>query len=347
MSLTTEAAVLIKVNEPLHLMELKIPELKPGQVLVDVAFSGVCQSQLNEVQGKRGPDPFLPHTLGHEGSGVVIALGEGVTKVKRGDRVVLTWLRGAGADVPSTSYGSEIGTVNSGAISTFMSQTVICENRLVPILDSMPFREAALLGCAIPTGGGIVLNTMQVKAGDSVAVFGVGGIGMSAIAIAVMQGAGMIIAIDVSEEKLERARRLGASHTVNAAIHDPLEAVKEATDGKGVDFAVEAAGRREVMETAFRSVRDGGGLCVLAGNVPIGDRISIDPFDLIRGKRIVGSWGGETDPDRDVALYASLFDEGKLNLDPLITHTYSLNGVNDALAELAEGAVGRAVIEMS
>jgi len=272
MSRTTKAAVLIKTGEPLRIIELKIPELKPGQVLVDVAFSGVCHSQLNEVQGKRGPDLFLPHTLGHEGSGVVTAVGEGVSKVKPGDRAVLTWLRGAGADVPSTVYSSEIGIVNSGAISTFMSQTVICENRLVPIPDSMPLREAALLGCAIPTGGGIVLNTLQVKAGDTVAVFGVGGIGMSAIAIAAMQGADVLIAIDVSEEKLERARRLGASHTVNALIRDPLEAVKEATDGKGVDFSVEAAGRREVMETAFRSVRDGGGLCVLAGNVPIGDK---------------------------------------------------------------------------
>lgn len=346
MSDTTEAAVLTKIGDPLRIMELTIPELKPGQVLVDVTYSGVCHSQVNEVHGRRGPDPYLPHTLGHEGSGNVVKVGEGVKKVKPGDRVVLTWLKGEGADVPSTVYGSEIGPVNSGAISTFMRRTVTCENRLVPIPDSMPFREATLLGCAVPTGGGIVLNTMKVQEEDTVAVFGVGGIGMSAIASAAMQGAKVIIAVDVSDQKLERARLLGASHLIDARIQNPVDSVKEITNGKGVDFAVEAVGKREVMETAFRSVRDGGGCCVLAGNVPMGERISLDPFDLIRGKRIIGSWGGETDPDRDVESYVRFFSQGKLNLEPLITDSFPLERINEALTQLENGSVGRAMIEM-
>ncbi|MFZ1988989.1 MAG: alcohol dehydrogenase catalytic domain-containing protein, partial [Alphaproteobacteria bacterium] len=155
---STLAAVLVETGKPLELLDLEIPALKPGQVLVDVAYSGVCQSQLNEISGKKGPDRYLPHVLGHEGAGVVAAIGEGVNKVRPGDRVVLSWLRGRGADVPGTVYQSKIGIVNSGAISTFMNRTVTCESRLTPLPANVPLREAALLGCAIPTGAGIVLN---------------------------------------------------------------------------------------------------------------------------------------------------------------------------------------------
>src|SRR5262245_26731137 len=155
----TDAAVLFELNQPLRLLTLDVPDPRPGQVLVEVAYSGVCHSQLHEVRGRRGPDRFLPHTLGHEGSGTVLAVGDGVTKVKPGDRVVLTWIKGQGADVPSTTYGGGPGRVNSGAISTFMRHTNTCENRLVPLPPEMPLREAALLGCAVPTGAGVVPNT--------------------------------------------------------------------------------------------------------------------------------------------------------------------------------------------
>lgn len=142
----TLAAVLEQLNKPLKIRELTIPDLKPGQVLVEVAYSGVCRSQLLEVCGKRGEDKYLPHTLGHEGSGVVLGIGDGVKKAKPGDRVVLSWIKGSGADVPSTVCRSDDVRVNSGAISTFVRQTVTCENRLTPIPDTMPLCEAALLG---------------------------------------------------------------------------------------------------------------------------------------------------------------------------------------------------------
>ena len=343
----TKAAVLYEPGKPLRIEELTIPTLKPGQVLVEVAFSGVCHSQLLEVRGKRGPDRFLPHTLGHEGSGTVLEVGAGVTKVKAGDRVVLSWIKGSGADVPSTIYQSAEGPINSGALSTFMRQTVTCENRVTPIPDAMPLREAALLGCAIPTGAGIILNTAKVRPGSSVAVFGAGGIGLSAILAADLVHATTIIAIDVFDHKLEHARRVSATHLINARQQDPLATVLEITGGRGVDYAIEAAGQRETMETAFKAVRDGGGLCVLAGNLPHGEHISLDPFDLIRGKRIVGTWGGETQPDRDIPLYADLYLNGKLKLDALITHEYWLEDINRAFADLEQGKVGRAVIDMS
>ena len=343
----TKAAVLFEPAQPLRIVTLSIADLKPGQVLVDVGYSGVCQSQLLEVRGQRGPDRFLPHTLGHEGSGTVLEVGEGVTKIKAGDRVVLSWIKGSGADLPSTVYESASGPINSGAISTFMCQTVTCESRVTPIPDEMPLREAALLGCAIPTGAGIVLNTARVRPGNSVAVFGVGGIGLSAVLAADLVHATTIIAVDVFDEKLEQARRIGASHLINARQQDPLATILEITRGRGVDCAIEAAGERETMEAAFQAVRDSGGLCVLAGNLPHGERISLDPFDLIRGKRIVGSWGGETDPDRDIPRYAALHLSGALRLDALTTRCYRLGDINRALGDLEQGVVGRALIDMA
>jgi len=343
----TEAAVLYELGQPLRIATLTIPDLKPGQVLVDIAYSGVCRSQLLEVRGKRGRDRFLPHTLGHEGSGTVLEVGAGVAKVKPGDRVVLTWIKGSGADVPSAAYQSSAGSINSGAISTFMRQTLTCENRVVPISDAMPLPEAVLLGCAVPTGAGIVLNTADVQEGDTIAVFGVGGIGLSAIMAASLNNGVTIIAIDVFEHKLEQARQMGAAHLLNARQQDPLAAILEITGGRGVDYAIEAAGKRETMETAFQSVRDNGGLCVLAGNLPYGERITLNPFDLIRGKRIIGSWGGDTQPDRDIPKFVDLYLSGRLKLEQLITHSYSLNNVNEALDDLESGRIGRALIDMS
>jgi S-(hydroxymethyl)glutathione dehydrogenase/alcohol dehydrogenase len=343
----TVAAVLSKTGKPLKIEELDIPELKPGQVLVKIVFSGVCHTQLNEVKGLKGEDRFLPHTLGHEGSGVVEAIGLDVQKVKPGDRVVLTWIRGIGADVPSTSYKRKDNSiVNSGAISTFMTRSVISENRLVKIPDEMPLREAALLGCAIPTGAGVVFNTAKLSRGDTVAILGIGGIGSSALLAAKFKKASIIIAVDIFNNKLQKALKLGATHTINARNQDVLSEISRITDGCGVDFAIECAGKKQSMEIAFQSVRNNGGLCVLAGNLSQGECISIDPFDLIKGRRIVGSWGGETKPDGDIPVYVKYFLSGRMKLDQLITHYYQLAEVNQALNDLEKGKIGRALIDM-
>ena len=343
----TEAAILVELNQPLRHATLTLPDLKPGQVLVEVAYSGVCHSQLHEVRGRRGPDRFLPHTLGHEGSGTVLEVGEGVTKVRPGDRVVLTWIKGQGADVPSTVYREGATAINSGAISTFMRHTITCESRLVPLPAEMPLGEAALLGCAVPTGAGIVLNSAKMDRGASVAVFGVGGIGLSALLVARMLDARPLIAIDVIDSKLAEAVRLGATHSVNSRQREPLAAILELTGSRGVDYAFEAAGRRETMETAFRAVRNQGGLCVLAGNLPHGEQIAIDPFDLIRGKRIVGTWGGESQPDSDIPHFVDWFQNGRLPLAELITREYRLDQINDALVDMEQGHVTRALVKMA
>jgi len=343
----TTAAVLTEINKPLQIEELTILPLKKGQVLVEVAYSGICHSQLNEIHGLKGEDKFLPHTLGHEGSGIVLEIGPDVTKVKPGDHVVLTWIKGSGHDVPSTQYSrKDRSIVNSGAISTFMTHAVISENRLVPITKEMPLKESAILGCAIPTGAGIVLNTAHVQPGQSVAVFGCGGIGLSVILAAKMVGAVMIIAIDIREQKLTQAKKIGATHIIDASRQTVFDTIHSITGGQGVDFAIEAAGNRLTMEAAFKSVKDKGGLCILAGNLPFGQNISIDPFDLIKGKRIIGTWGGDTDPDQDIVNYVQYFLSGKLKLDLFTSDITKLNDINQALKSFNDGNVNRVLIKL-
>jgi S-(hydroxymethyl)glutathione dehydrogenase / alcohol dehydrogenase len=340
------AAILVQTGQPLEMMEVSFPRLKPGQMIVDVAYSGVCQTQLNEARGHKGPDRFLPHTLGHEGSGVVREVGPDVTKVKPGDRVVLSWLKGTGLDVPGTLYQGAIGKINSGAISTFMTATVTCENRVTKIPYDMPLKEAALLGCAIPTGAGVVLNSIQLRRGQSLAVFGVGGIGLSAVMAASALDGGPIIAIDVTPEKLALAKSLGATHTINPLETDPVAAVRELTGGQGVDAALEAAGNTEVMELAFESVRNGGGVCFIAGNAPYGRTLRVNPFSLIAGKSLKGTWGGDGQIDVDIPRYVKMFNDGRLALNLLAKDVYGLPNINKALDDLEAHKVARAMIDM-
>ena len=346
MSHKTQAAVLVELGQPLQIVELGIPDLKPGQVLVDVAYSGVCQSQLNEVRGRKGPDRFLPHTLGHEGSGTVVAVGEGVKKVAPGDQVVLSWLKGAGADVPGTVYQGPAGPVNSGAISTFMRRTVTCESRLTPLPANVPLREAALLGCAVPTGAGIVMNTLKLKPDESLVVFGLGGVGLSALLAGKALGAAPLIAVDVVPDKLEMAKALGATHVIDARQGDTVAEIRALTDGKGTNYAIEAAGHPQALEAAFESVRVGGGLCVVAGNVPHGVTVKLNPFSLIAGRRIAGSWGGDSRLDDDIPQYAKMFGENRLPLSKLITAEYSLADINQAFDDLEAGRVARALVAL-
>src|SRR5690606_33723173 len=186
-----------------------------GQALVEIACSGVCHTQVLEARGHRGHDPYLPHCLGHEGSGVVREVGPGVTKVKPNDAVILSWLKGSGADVPGSVYDWSGRSVNAGAVTTFQRLSVVSENRLTVIPEGLPVRDAALLGCAVPTGVGAVVNTVRAEQGQSIAVFGAGGVGLCAIAGAAAVGCNPIIAIDILDDKLATARQVGATHTLN------------------------------------------------------------------------------------------------------------------------------------
>jgi S-(hydroxymethyl)glutathione dehydrogenase / alcohol dehydrogenase len=344
---TIKAAVLSRLCEPLEIRSDLIPEkLRHGQVLVQLAYSGVCHSQLMEARGKRGEDPYLPHLLGHEGTGKVLEIGEGVTKVRPGDLVILGWIKGKGLDGGGTRYAAGDVVINAGGVTTFNERAVVSENRLVQLPEGVPMDIGVLFGCAIPTGAGIISNEIRPVAGSSIAIFGLGGIGLSALMATMLCNCRMVIAVDVSEEKLNLAREFGATHTINPASGNVVDRIRALTNGKGVDYSVDASGLCSVIEEAFNAVRRGGGLCVFASHPEHGQLIRLDPFELICGKQIQGSWGGACNPDSDIQKFADLYRQGRLPLEKLITRRYTLLQINEALNDLEQKRVARPLIEI-
>lgn len=341
----TKAAVLVETGKPLEIFELEIPALLPGQVLVDIHFSGVCHTQILEARGSKGPDPFVPHCMGHEGTGVVLEVGSGVRRVKTGDRVIISWMKASGFDVPGTKYtGSKGQIVNSGAVTTFSHQSVISENRLTKMPDDAEMSDFTMIGCAVATGMGAVFNTAQLRPGQSVAVFGAGGIGLCAVAAARIAGAVQIIAVDVNLQKLEIARTMGATHIVPADEHAQQRIQTLAKNG--LDVAIEATGRPLVMNMALESVRNQGGIAVVIGNAKQGELLSIDPKQLNMGKQLRGTWGGDNVPDRDFPRYCSMLQHKLFSLSSLSSKNYALEDINQALDDLEQGRTVRPVIAM-
>jgi S-(hydroxymethyl)glutathione dehydrogenase / alcohol dehydrogenase len=345
MTQALRAAVLFQTGEPLRIVELPVPQLLPGQVLVKIHYSGVCRSQLMEVRGGRGVDKWLPHLLGHEASGVVAAVGDGVTKVGLGDPVILTWLQGIGQDAAPAKYLLDGEVVNSGRVSTFSNFSVVSENRVVRLPEGLSLKNAILFGCALPTGAGLVLNEVRPSKDSTVAVLGLGGVGLSALMATIALGIKKILAIDSNPEKLSFARSIGAHHVLDSAESNLVGQVMELTGG-GVDYCVESAGSTRTIELGFALLNRKSGALHFASHPPDGDRISIAPHELIAGKKIFGSWGGACHPDRDVPRLAELFLQSKLSLDHLVNREYPLESINEALNDLEDSKVFRPVVRM-
>lgn len=343
---TIRAAVLVELGKPLELAELSLPSLKPGQVLVKIAYSGVCHTQLSECRGLRGHDSYLPHCLGHEGSGYVIEIGKGVTKVKPGDSVILSWIKGTGADVSGTIYKWGNVDVNAGGVTTFSTYSIVSENRLTPFLSEISMQDAALVGCALPTGMGAVINAAAVRPGQGIIIFGCGGIGLCAVAAASLSGCYPVVAVDINESKLKVAEKMGATITILSSETDVNAEIKKVFPD-GADYSIEATGRPEIMVTALSSVKNQGGVAVVVGNAPFGQKISFDPRELNQGKQLRGTWGGDNNPDRDFPRYCQLIAAGKINTDVLINKIYSLTEINEALNDLGAGKTIRPLIDMS
>ena len=334
-----KAAVLFKCGASLEILEdIEAPAPQRGQVFVELSHAGICHSQLMEVRGGRGPDPYLPHLLGHEGAATVVSVGEGVTKVTPGDRVVLGWIKGSGLDAPGPKYSWRGTVLNAGGVTTFNSHAVVSENRCYRLPAGIPGDVAVLFGCAVPTGAGLALNEINPRPGASAVVFGMGGIGLVALMALSAAGCAPVIAVDVVREKLDVALECGATIAIDASAQDPVAAIRELTAGHGVDYAIDAAGRTRTIEQAFDSVRKFGGLCVFASHPPAGELIKLDPHDLISGKIIRGSWGGASDPERDIPRFADMYFAGKLPLERLIRDRFPLEEVNSALSALENGA---------
>ena len=352
---TMRAAVLTELRAPLAVAELTLPDtLAVGQVLVKIHFSGICGSQLGEIDGAKGEDRFLPHLLGHEASGTVLAIGGGVRHVQVGDKVVLHWRKGLGIEAETPHFSWQGRKVNAGWITTFNEYAIVSENRVTAIPADSDMEVAALFGCAVTTGFGIVENNAKVRIGESVVVFGAGGIGLSIIQAASMVSAYPIIAVDLHDDKLALAKRMGATHVVNnggksfeetrLGLLDMLDALDL---GGGVDGFIDNTGLPAVIEMGYQMTKPQGRVTLVG--VPRKDRnINIHSLPLHFGKVLCGSHGGEAVPQADIPRYQNLYRMGRLPLRELITDYFSLDQINAAVTAMRSGRVrGRCLIRMA
>lgn len=360
-----EAAVLYNPQEKLRVETLELDAPQQGEVLVKMGAAGICHSDYHVVTGDA--KQALPCVLGHEGAGKVVEVGEGVTKVAVGDHVILNWLPFCGdcfycqhgqtnlctAYHPPVWSGTMMdGTVRmrNGAgqnvyhlssIATWANYSVVHEDFCVIIKKDVPFDVASLVGCGVTTGVGAALNKARVTPGSTVAVYGAGGVGLSAIMGASLAGAGRIIAVDRAEAKGELAMQFGATDFVMAGPHAVAE-IRNLTDGRGADFVFEAVGKLQVE--CFEATRPGGTVCFV-GLPSAGTTVALDVPILIRQeKTVVGSFYGSAHNVRDFNLYCELCVNGRLPIDQLITHRYTLDQINEAIDDMLSGEVGRGVI---
>jgi S-(hydroxymethyl)glutathione dehydrogenase/alcohol dehydrogenase len=342
-----KAGILVQSNAPLEVAEIDMPEkLSFGQVLVKIHFSGICGAQLNEISAAKGPDKFLPHLLGHEGSGTVLETGEGVTTVKEGDTVVLHWRQSDGIQSNTPTYNWNGKKVNAGWVTTFNNYAVISENRLTKIPDDFDLRIAPLFGCAVTTAMGVVNNDAHVKVGQSVVVFGVGGVGLNVVQSAAMVSAHPIIGIDIRDNKLDMAKRFGATHCFNSATTGDLAGeIRKIVGNAGADVVIDTTGNARVIEQAY-DLTHPDGKTILVGVPRKGDNINIYSLPLHFKKVLTGSHGGGVDPHIDIPRYIRLVDTGKMKLDGIITHEFSLDDINKALDLVRSGEAGRVLIAM-
>jgi S-(hydroxymethyl)glutathione dehydrogenase / alcohol dehydrogenase len=342
----TQAAILVETGKPLEMGELVVPALKTGQALVEIAYSGACGTQVMEWRGDKGEDKWLPHCIGHEGVATVLETGPAVSKVKAGDKVVLSWIKGLGIEAGGAVYEWEGRRVNAGGVTTFQRHAVVSENRMTLLQPGLPPEVGVLLGCAAPTGMGAIFNVLDVRAGDAVAVFGTGGIGVNAVMAAAFAGAMPIIGVDPSPTRRALAKLYGATHVIDPAEGDVLAQIR-AIAPQGVDRAVEASGMPEVMDQAVNATRQQGGRAVVIGNARHGAALSLNPAVFNQGKSLLGTWGGDSVPDRDYPRFGRLLGSGRFPVRELLSAPYPLSRATEALADLAAGKVGRPLIDMS
>ena len=342
-----KAAVLVEQGKPLEIADVSLPdELSFGQVLVKLHYSGICGAQLNEIDGAKGPDRFLPHLLGHEGSGTVLELGAGVTSVATGDHVVLHWRPSDGLQSQTPSYDWNGRRVNAGWVTTFNETAVISENRLTKISADFDLRVAPLFGCAVTTAFGVINNDARLKVGQSVIVMGVGGVGLNIVQAARMVSGHPIVAIDLHASKLALAGRLGATHLLRADLAGNLEEqLREIVGSDGADVVIDTTGSARVIEMAYGLTRPDG-KTILVGVPHKDDPISIYSLPLHFDKVLSGSHGGDARPHIDIPNYIRLMEAGKMSLDGLVTHEFALDDINDAIQRMRAGDTGRVMIKL-
>ncbi len=361
LGIAVRAAVFRRLGEPLSLEEIVVDAPHEGEVRVRLAACAICHSDLSFLKGEwKGS---LPAVLGHEAAGVVEEVGPGAVGLELGDHVVVTLVRHCGrcylcaggepalCRTPLPIDGRHVLRSRDGEpikqglrTGGFAEQVTVHASQVVPIPREVPLDRACLLACGVLTGVGAVTRTAGARAGDSVVVIGVGGVGMGSVLGARLVGAHPIVAVDVAQERLARALALGATHGLDPAGVDLAEAVRDLTGGRGADYVVVAAGAKAAIEEGFRLTRRGGTL-VVAGMPPEGVTIELDPLDLAHdGRRVLGSKMGSARPAVDIPWLASLYLQGRLELDELISGRYPLERIEEAVRLSLEGRGLRHVI---
>jgi S-(hydroxymethyl)glutathione dehydrogenase/alcohol dehydrogenase len=361
-----KAAVLYEANKPLIVEDIKIAPPKAGEVRVKVAANGACHSDLHVMTGDmRMP---LPIVLGHEGAGIVTEVGPGVSSVKEGDHVVLSFSpvcgqcfsctqgtphlcetrpKALGTLLDGTTRLSKSGTdiFHFAFTASFAEETVVPESCAIKIREDMPLDRACFVGCGTMTGIGAAINTAQVRPGSTVAVIGCGGVGLNVIQGAALAGARQVIAVDLLQKKLDFAKTFGATHFVNPSQDEPFKAVMDLTNGRGVDYAFEVISTAKTIELAFKMTARRG-VCTIVGVSPEGARISLNPnIFMMLEKRLIGSFYGSTRPRIDMPRLVDLYMEKKIKIDELVSRTFPLDGVNEAYDLLKKGEVARSVVK--
>ena len=337
-----KAAVLVKTGQPLEIHELIIPKLQFGQILIQNRFSGICRSQLMESNGSRGVDKWLPHLLGHEGLGIVIGVGPGVTKVCMSEEVVISWISGQGVSAANPSFVSVNGMkINSGASTTFSEYSVVSEDRVFSAPKGFNKELLPLFGCALLTGGGMVIEVLekrsQQKREEKVLVLGFGGVGASAALILQSYPNLNITVVESSEHRRKLAIQLGFQNVMDES---------EFLSNKDWDFnyCFESAGSTQSIESGFKSLSDKGTL-VFASHPKNGNLIGLDPYDLIKGKTIKGTWGGGLPPEFMIEQISNRLQKSPSDLSKLIGPKFHLWNVNEGISYLAEGKPGKPLID--
>lgn len=343
----TTAAILVEQKKPLTVAEISLPEqLAFGQVLVRILYSGICGAQLNEIAGAKGPDKFLPHLLGHEAVAEVMEIGPGVKTVRPGQRVCLHWRPGTGLQCEPPKYEWNGRPVNAGWVTTFNRHAIISENRMTPVPEDFDPRLVPLLGCAVTTAMGVINNDAQVKIGQSVLVFGVGGVGLNIVQFASLVAGNPLIGVDIVDEKVEMALRFGATHAFNSATVANLEEeIKKIVGPGGADVVIDTTGNARVIELAYELTHPDG-RTILVGVPSKNDKVSLYTLPLHFKKVLKGSEGGSCQPALDIPRIIRLIQQGRVSLDGLVTHEFALEDINAALDTVRTGQAGRVLIKM-
>jgi len=338
-----KSAILIESKKPLIVADISLPKnLSYGQVLVKVSYSGICGAQINEIDAIKGADKFLPHLLGHEASGIVEKIGDGVTTVKVGDHVVLHWRVSSGIQSATPTYSWKGKKVNAGWVATFNEKAVVSENRLTVIPKEFDLKKAALFGCAVTSGFGAVNNDANVKIGQAVLIFGIGGMGLSIAQAASLASAYPIIGVDIHQDKIENGKKFGITHGINSKKMNIKEEIEKIVGTKGVEIIFETTGNYKVMEQAYE-LTPNDGKTIFVG-VP-DDKISIYSLPLAFNKILKASHGGDSVPDKDIPRYIRLIENKKMSLEGFITHEFNLDDINKAIDLFRTGKAGRIIIK--